>query len=49
MPKRITVVEHLRIAELEQRYKQATGGVESRQLQIIWLLTLFCHFLESKV
>lgn len=38
MPKRITVAEHTNIAELEQLYKQASGGVESRQLQIIWLL-----------
>lgn len=38
MPKRITVVEHSSIAELEQLYKRATGGVESRQYQIVWLL-----------
>jgi transposase len=38
MPKRITVAEHTNIAELEQLYKQASGGVESRQFQIIWLL-----------
>lgn len=38
MPKRITVAEHSNIAQLEQLYKQATSGVESRQLQIIWLL-----------
>ena len=36
MPKRITVAEHASIAQLEQLYKQATGGVESRQYQIIW-------------
>ncbi len=29
MPKRITVAEHTNIAELEQLYKQASGGVES--------------------
>ena len=38
MPKRITVTEHSNIAELEQIYKQATDGIESRQFQIIWLL-----------
>lgn len=38
MPKRITVTEHSNIAELEQLYKQATDGIESRQFQIIWLL-----------
>src|SRR4028119_615946 len=38
MPKRITVAKHSNIAQLEQLYKQATGGVESRQFQIIWLL-----------
>ena len=38
MPKRITVAEHTNIAQLEQLYKQASGGVESRQFQIIWLL-----------
>ena len=38
MPKRITVAEHTNIARLEQLYKQASGGVESRQFQIIWLL-----------
>ena len=31
MPKRITVAEHSNIEELEQLYKQATGGVESRK------------------
>lgn len=38
MPKRITVAEHLDISELEQLYRQAKDGVESRQYQIIWLL-----------
>lgn len=38
MPKRITLAEHSNIEELKQLYKQATGGIESRQLQIIWLL-----------
>lgn len=38
MPKRITVAEHTNIAQLEQLYKQANCGVESRQFQIVWLL-----------
>ncbi len=38
MPKRISLVTHNRIEELEQRYRQAKDGVESRQDQIIWLL-----------
>ncbi len=38
MPKRITLAEHSNIEELKQLYKQAAGGIESRQLQIIWLL-----------
>ena len=38
MPKRISLVTHNRIEELEQRYRQAKDGVESRQYQIIWLL-----------
>ena len=38
MPKRISVAKHLTIEQLEQHYRQAKGGVESRQYQIIWLL-----------
>ncbi|NMG19665.1 helix-turn-helix domain-containing protein [Brasilonema bromeliae] len=38
MPKRISIVEHLNICELEQLYKHAKEGIESRQYQIIWLL-----------
>ncbi len=38
MPKRISVATHLSISELEQRYRSAKDGVESRQYQIIWLL-----------
>ena len=38
MPKRISIVEHSNISELEQIYKQAKDGIESRQYQIIWLL-----------
>lgn len=38
MAKRISVAEHLTIEQLEQHYRQAKDGVESRQYQIIWLL-----------
>ena len=38
MPKRISVATHLSIGELEQCYRQALYGLESRQYQIIWLL-----------
>jgi len=38
MPKRISIAEHSNITELEQHYKQAKDGIESRQYQIIWLL-----------
>ena len=38
MPKRITIATHLTVSQLEQHYRQATNGVESRQYQIIWLL-----------
>lgn len=38
MPKRISIATHLDIAELEQLYRQAKDGIESRQYQIIWLL-----------
>jgi transposase len=38
MPKRIIIAEHSNISELEQLYKQAKDGTESRQYQIIWLL-----------
>ena len=38
MPKRITVATHLDVFQLEQLYRQAKDGVESRQYQIIWLL-----------
>ena len=38
MPKRISIAEHSNITELEQLYKQAKDGIESRQYQIIWLL-----------
>ena len=38
MPKRITIAEHLNSSELEQLYKHAKDGIESRHYQIIWLL-----------
>lgn len=38
MPKRIQIAPHLSVDELEQRYRQAQDGVESRHYQIIWLL-----------
>jgi transposase len=38
MPKRISLVPHLTIEELEQGYRQAQTAVESRQYQIIKLL-----------
>jgi transposase len=38
MPKRIQIAPHLPIEELEQRYRQATDGVERSHYQIIWLL-----------
>jgi hypothetical protein len=38
MSKRISIAEHLNSSELEQVYKHAKDGIESRQYQIIWLL-----------
>lgn len=38
MPRRITIAKHNEVSELEQLYRQAKEGVESRQYQIIWLL-----------
>ena len=38
MPKRLTLVEHLPVADLEQRYRQATDPVARSQWQILWLL-----------
>jgi hypothetical protein len=37
MPKRISIVPHVNISELEQFYRQAKNAIESRQYQIIWL------------
>lgn len=38
MPKRLSIAPHSNISELEQLYKHARDGIESRQYQIIWLL-----------
>jgi transposase len=38
MPKRTIVTDHLSLAELEQRYRQAHDPVERSHFQIIWLL-----------
>ena len=38
MPKRISIMSHLTIDELGQRYRQATDGIERSHYQIIWLL-----------
>ncbi|MBW4457990.1 MAG: hypothetical protein KME55_38180 [Nostoc indistinguendum CM1-VF10] len=39
MPKRIRIATHLNISELEQLYRQAKNVLESRQCQVLWLLT----------
>jgi transposase len=38
MPNRSAIAEHSSRSELEQLYKQAKDGIESRQYQIVWLL-----------
>lgn len=38
MPKRLTLVPHLNLEELERRYRQATNVTESRHCQVILLL-----------
>ena len=38
MPKRLKLMEHLSLVELEQRYRHAKGPVERSQWQILWLL-----------
>jgi Winged helix-turn helix len=38
MPKRISIIPHLTIDELGQRYRQATEPIERSHYQIIWLL-----------
>jgi hypothetical protein len=39
MPKRISIIPHLTIDELEQRYRQSTETIERSHYQIIWLLS----------
>ena len=38
MPRRIVIAPYLPVAELEQRYRQATDPVASRHWQMVWLL-----------
>src|SRR5690242_10343651 len=38
MPKRLALAEHLPVADLQQRYRQATDPVARSQWQILWLL-----------
>ena len=38
MPKRITIAPHLRVEELEKRYRKAKDPLERSHYQIIWLL-----------
>lgn len=38
MPKRITIIPHLTVDELERRYRQASHHIERSHYQIIWLL-----------
>lgn len=38
MPKRICLEPHLSLEALEQRYRHAKNGIESRQFHIMWLL-----------
>ncbi|MBW4625569.1 MAG: helix-turn-helix domain-containing protein [Brasilonema octagenarum HA4186-MV1] len=38
MPKLVTIQPHMRVEELEQRYRECSDVVESRHYQIIWLL-----------
>lgn len=38
MPTRIVLTDHLSTEELEQRYRQASSGIESRQFHVLWLL-----------
>ena len=39
MARYIQLIEHLTQAELEQRYRQAQGGVERSHWQMLWLLS----------
>ena len=36
--RKITLVEHMTVSELEARYRNASDGVERSQWQIIWLI-----------
>lgn len=38
MGKRLSIVEHLSVEEIEQHYRCSTDGVERSQWQFIWLL-----------
>ena len=38
MPTRITLANHLSVEELEQSYRRAKDGIESRQFHVLWLL-----------
>jgi len=38
MPKRLTLEPHLTVEELKQRYLQASGAIEARHYQSLWLL-----------
>lgn len=37
MPKRVSIEDHLSVAELEKRYRQAKEPIERSHYQIIWL------------
>ena len=39
MAKRVQIAPHLTVEELEQRYRQASDGVERSHYQILWLLS----------
>ena len=39
MAKRVQIAPHLSVEELEQRYRQASDGVERSHYQILWLLS----------
>jgi len=38
MPKRLSLEPHLSVEELKQRYLQASGTIEARHYQSLWLL-----------
>jgi len=39
MSKRVQIAPHLSVEELEQRYRQASDGIERSHYQILWLLS----------